>query len=232
MKEGGREKAKQRAGESAANLVSDGMVVGLGTGSTAAHAIRRLAERFEAGLAVRGIPTSYQSEQLARESGLPLTSLADAAPDLAIDGADQIVNGTVIKGGGGAHTREKIVGSAADRLVVVVDSSKQASVLAKPVPVAVLPDGKSTVAEAIENLGGEPSVRAATEKDGPVVTDNGNIVIDCSFGQIETPEQLGTQLSAVPGVVEHGLFVDLVDEAHIGDPDGVDIRKFGDTHSV
>jgi ribose 5-phosphate isomerase A len=114
----------------------------------------------------------------------------------------------------------------------VVDSSKQASVLAKPVPVAVLPDGKSTVAEAIENLGGEPSVRAATEKDGPVVTDNGNIVIDCSFGQIETPEQLGTQLSAVPGVVEHGLFVDLVDEAHIGDPDGVDIRKFGDTHSV
>ena len=216
--------AKRRAGESAAEAVDDGMVVGLGTGSTAAHAIRALGRRVDAGLDISGIPTSFQSRELAREAGIPLTTLEEASPDIAIDGADQVADGTLVKGGGAAHAREKIVDAAADRLLVVVDPSKVADVLAHPIPVEVLPDARTTVANAVREQGGDPTLRSATRKDGPVVTDNGNLVVDCDFGEVEAPTERAAALASLPGVVEHGLFVGLADEIHVGSGDGVTIR--------
>ncbi|MFD1586686.1 ribose-5-phosphate isomerase RpiA [Halorientalis brevis] len=226
MKRGGSEAAKRQAGESAATVVEDGAVVGLGTGSTTAHAIRALGEAVESGLDVQGIPTSYQSRELAREVGVPLTTLDDASPDVAIDGADQAANGDLVKGGGAAHAREKLVADAADRLVIVVDDSKLADALSVPVPVEVLPDARTPVAARISELGGEPDLRAAERKDGPVVTDNGNLVLDCDFGTIDDPVGLATTLSAIPGVVEHGLFVGMADELHVGSADDVTVQRF------
>jgi ribose 5-phosphate isomerase A len=225
MKRGGADEAKRRAGESAAAVVTDGLVVGLGTGSTAAHAVRALGERVDDGLEIRGIPTSFQSRELAREAGIPLTTLDEASPDVAIDGADQVADGTLVKGGGAAHASEKIVDAAADRLLVVVDPSKEADELDVPVPVEVLPDARRPVASRVESLGGDPTLRAAERKDGPVVTDNGNLVLDCEFGTIADPESLAASLSAVPGVVEHGLFVGLADEIHVGTATDVRVRE-------
>jgi ribose 5-phosphate isomerase A len=227
---GGSDAAKRRAGESAAATVDDGDVVGLGTGSTAAHAIRRLGERVDAGLDVRGVPTSFASRELAADAGIPLLDLDEAvgpdAPgiDVAVDGADQVAvgrgdepsAGPLIKGGGAAHAREKLVDAAADRFLVVADPSKESPVLDRSVPVEVLPAGRSVVAEAVRAAGGEPTLRRAERKDGPVVTDNGNLVLDCAFGEVSAPARLATTLSETPGVVEHGLFVGLADEVHVG----------------
>ncbi|MFC7074534.1 ribose-5-phosphate isomerase RpiA [Halovenus rubra] len=224
MKQGGSEREKRHAGESATQAVSDGMVVGLGTGSTAAFAIEMLGERVEAGLDIHGIPTSFQSRQLARDAGIPLTTLDVATPDVAIDGADQVVDDTLIKGGGAAHASEKIVDTAADRLIVVADPSKIAQALCHPVPVAVLPEARATVSARVKELDGTPELRDAASKDGPVVTDNGNLVLDCEFGTVSDPKKLATSLSAIPGVVEHGLFVGCADEIHIGTKEGVTVE--------
>lgn len=225
MKRGGSEDAKRRAGESAGAAVEDGMVVGLGTGSTAAHAITDLGRRVADGLQIEGIPTSFQSRERAREADIPLTSLSEAPPDIAIDGADQFAGTALIKGGGAAHAREKIVDSAADRFLVVADPTKEADTLDHPVPIEVLPTARTPISDELERLGGDPELRAAERKDGPVVTDNGNLVIDCAFGDIETPERLATNLAAIPGVVEHGLFVDMADEIHVGTATGVEIQS-------
>jgi len=224
MDDGAIEAAKRRAGERAAEAVSDGDVVGLGTGSTAAFAIRAIGDRVDAGLDVRGIPTSYQAADLAREAGIPRCTLADATPDVAIDGADQVAEGGLLKGGGAAHAREKVVDAAADRFLVVADERKAVPVLDGPVPVEVLPDAAPTVREAVEGLGGEPVRRDAERKDGPVVTDNGNLVLDCRFGAIEEPAGLAADLDGVPGVVAHGIFVDLADVVYVGTGDGVEER--------
>lgn len=222
---GGGDEAKRRAGERAAELTEDGAVVGLGTGSTAAHAIRALGRRVDSGLDVSGIPTSYQSADLAREAGISLVTLDDATPDLAIDGADRVAGFDLIKGGGGAHTREKLVDSAAERFVVVIDPSKEADVLDRPVPVELLPAARNPVSAAIEALGGEPELRTADRKDGPVVTDNGNLLLDCDFGRIENPEELAGELSGIPGVLDHGLFVGLADVVLVGTDEGVEERR-------
>jgi ribose 5-phosphate isomerase A len=227
MKSGGSEAAKRRAGESAATAVEDGMVVGLGTGSTAAHAIRKLGRRVDAGLDIEGIPTSFQARERASEAGIPLTTLSEATPDLAIDGADQVAGGHLVKGGGAAHTREKLVDAASDRLLVVVDPSKLADALDHPVPLAVLPDARRPVADAVREQGGEPDLRRAERKDGPVVTDEGHLVLDCDFGAVDDPAGRSRALSAVPGVVEHGLFVGMADEIHVGDGDGVTVHTPG-----
>lgn len=222
---GGNEGAKQNAGEAAASLAEDGMTVGLGTGSTAAHAIHALGQRVGEGLDIRGIPTSYQSADLAREAGISLVTLDDATPDLAIDGADQVAGFDLIKGGGGAHTREKLVDSAAVRFVVVADPSKEAAVLDRPVPLEILSTARTPVSAAVRDLGGEPALRAAERKDGPVVTDNGNLILDCEFGRIESPDELVGDLSGIPGVLEHGLFVGLADEIYVGTDKGVEERS-------
>jgi ribose 5-phosphate isomerase A len=240
---GGSDAAKRRAGESAAERVADGEVVGLGTGSTAAHAIRRLGDRVDGGLDVRGVATSFASRELAADCGLPLLDLDEAvgpgAPgiDIAIDGADQVAIGggegdeagagvgPLIKGGGAAHAREKLVDAAADRFLVVADPSKEAPVLDRSVPVEVLPAGRTAVAEGVRAAGGEPTLRRAERKDGPVVTDNGNLVLDCAFGEITDPGSLAATLAATPGVVEQGIFVDLADEVHVGTETGVRVAK-------
>ena len=237
---GGSDAAKRRASESAAAAAGDGDVIGLGTGSTAAHAIRRLGERVDDGLDVRGVPTSFASRELAVEEGVPCLDLPEAVGpdgpgiDVAIDGADQVATGAgtadagsgesdapapggaLIKGGGAAHAREKLVDAAADRLLVVVDPSKESPRLDRPVPVEVLPAGRTAVAAAVRDAGGEPTLRRAERKDGPVVTDNGNLVLDCAFGAIGDPGSLATALSTTPGVVDHGLFVGLADAIHVG----------------
>ncbi|MFC7234979.1 ribose-5-phosphate isomerase RpiA [Halosegnis marinus] len=225
---GGSDAAKRRAGEAAADRVTDGQVVGLGTGSTAAHAIRALGRAADSGLDVRGIPTSFASRQLAREVGVPLTTLEEATPDVAIDGADEVCERPggfdLVKGGGAAHTREKYVDSAADDLLVVADPSKLADPLAGPIPVAVVPDARPVVAAAVRELGGEPTLRAAEHKDGPVVTDDGNLVLDCAFDGFD-PDELSAALSATPGVVEHGLFCGLADAVFVGTEDGVEVLE-------
>jgi len=223
--QGGTDDAKRRAGESAADAVSDGAVVGLGTGSTAAYAIRELGRRVDSGLDIRGIPTSHGARRLAREVGIPLTTLAEATPNVAIDGADQVADFDLIKGGGAAHAREKLVDSAAERFLVVVDETKLTDPLDAAVPVEVLPDAVPVVERELEALDGTPELRAAERKDGPVVTDNGNLVVDCAFGAIADAEALAADLSALPGVVEHGLFVGLADEIHVGSEDAVDVRR-------
>ncbi|UPV75513.1 ribose-5-phosphate isomerase RpiA [Halorussus limi] len=224
---GGSDAEKRAAGESAAEAVEDGTVVGLGTGSTAAHAIRAVGRRVDSGLDVRGIPTSFQSRQLAKEAGIPLTTLDEAGTvDLAIDGADQFSGPHLVKGGGAAHAREKIVDAAADRLLVVADPSKAAERLDHSVPVEVLPDARTTVAAEVRGLGGSPTLRSAERKDGPVVTDNGNLVLDCEFGTIANPAELAADLAGLPGAVEHGLFVGMADEIHVGREDGADVKTF------
>lgn len=225
MDETERERAKRLAGESAADAVADGAVVGLGTGSTAAHAIDRLGERATEGLNVWGIPTSYQARERARAAGIELTSLDERAPTVAIDGADQVAGRQLLKGGGAAHVREKIVDTAADRLVIVVDLSKESERLDRSVPVAVLPAARRPVADAIAARGGEPTLRAAAHKDGPVVTDDGALVMDCSFGPIERPGDLAAEIDSIPGTIGHGLFVDGADEIRVGGPNGVTVRE-------
>jgi ribose 5-phosphate isomerase A len=223
---GGSDAAKRRAGEHAADLVTDGDTVGLGTGSTAAHAIRAIGEAVDAGLDVRGVATSYASRDLAREVGIPVVGL-DAVDrlDIAIDGADQVSDDlALLKGGGAAHAREKVVDAAAERFVVVADPSKETAVLDRAVAVEVLPDARATVRRTVRERGGTPTLRSAERKDGPVVTDNGNLLLDCAFGAIDEPAALAADLSTIPGVVEHGLFVGLADEVHVGSEDGVTVR--------
>ncbi len=213
---------KRAAGIVAAGLVSSGMVVGLGTGSTVAYTIKELGRRVkEEGLDILGVVTSYQSEMLAIDAGIRLTTLSqNPVLDIAIDGADQIDSKLrAIKGGGAAHTREKIVSVSAKRFVVVADESKTSTQLDKPVPVEALPFAKELVMNKIRELGGEPELRSAVKKDGPVITDNGNFVLDVEFGVIKDPEALALQLSAIPGVVEHGIFCN-VNELYIGKKDG------------
>jgi ribose 5-phosphate isomerase A len=199
---------KRAAGRKAAEMVEDGMVVGLGTGSTVLSAMEYLAERIEGGLSITGIPTSYQAEIRARTLGIPLATLQDhPAPDIAIDGADIVDSRRrLIKGRGGALTREKCVAQAAGRLVIVVDQGKCAQMLAGVVPVEVLPFAELPVFRAIENLGAKPVLREGLAKDGPIITDNGHFILDCTFPAIKDPEGLEIALDSTPGVISSGLF--------------------------
>ncbi len=211
---------KQAAGELAAQLVKNGMVVGLGTGSTAAYAIKELGRRVASGLEILGVPTSYQSAFLAAESGIPITTL-DEHPvlDIVIDGADQIAKFTAIKGGGAAHTREKIVALSAKKFVVVVDETKVVDVLNHPVPLEVLPFARKLVEKQVTGLGGKAKLRMGVKKDGPVVSDNGNLIMDADFGEIDDPYSLDDALSHCSGIIEHGIFTK-VDIVYIGKKDG------------
>lgn len=201
-------RGKKRAGYEAAGLISDGMVIGLGTGSTVLYTMERVGVMVREGMAVAGVPTSFQTAIRARDFGIPLTTLDDhPVLDLAIDGADQVDPlRRLIKGRGAALTREKCVAAAADRLIIVVDPTKIVRCLDAAVPVEVLPFAATTVAHAINRMGGRSTLREGSGKDGPVVTDNGNFVLDCTFGRIEEPELLEDRLTALPGVITCGLF--------------------------
>lgn len=213
--------AKKIAGKSAAELVVDGMAIGLGTGSTIAHVIQRLGELVQGGLNFVAVPTSYQTEMLAIRAGIPLTSLwAHPSLDIAIDGADQVdTKLNLVKGGGAAHTREKIVAYSAMRFVIAVDEEKIVDVLNCPVPLEVIPYARKFVEDRVTELSGSPRLRLAQKKDGPVITDNGNFIIDADFGEILDPQKLDEKLSSIPGIVEHGIFTN-ADEVHVGGKGG------------
>lgn len=223
------EAGKRAAGESAATLVKDGMVVGLGTGSTVAWTIRKIGDMVKEGMDIQGVATSYQSESLAISCGIQLTSLAqNPVLDLAIDGADQVDKKFfVIKGGGAAHTREKIVSHCARRFVVVCDQTKHVEQLTAPVPVEVIPFGSGLANRRLQEMGGRPVLRMGKMKDGPVITDNGNLIMDVDFGVIDDPGVLAARLSSIPGVLDHGIFCNL-DELHLARSGAVEIiRKLG-----
>jgi ribose 5-phosphate isomerase A len=218
------EAEKEAAGRAAAKLVRDGEVVGLGTGSTAYFAVIALGERVKLGLKIIGIPTSLHTGDLARSVGIPLTTLDDRPEiDITIDGADEVdPKLNLIKGGGGALTREKVIAAASKKMVVVADASKVVSVLGKfPLPVEVISFARTVVERKIVSLGGSPKLR--TKPDGsPYLTDNGNPILDCSFGAIADPPALARALSSTPGIVEHGLFIGLATMALVGRPDRVE----------
>jgi ribose 5-phosphate isomerase A len=202
---------KEAAARDSLRFVRDDNVVGLGTGSTAAYAVKFLAEQVRAGLKVRGIPTSVHTKELAGSLGIPLTTLDECQQiDVDIDGADEFDPQLhLIKGGGGALLREKIIASASRQVVIIADSSKQVDVLGKfPLPVEVIPFAQPLVAKRISALGSSVKLRRDA-KGNAFVTDEGHHILDCSFGQIPDPPALARKLSDMPGVVEHGLFIDL-----------------------
>ena len=200
---------KEAAARASLQFVKEGQVVGLGSGSTATHFIKLLGEKVRNGLRVRGIPTSVRSRELAESLGIPLTTLDDCQEiAVTVDGADEVdPQLRLIKGGGGALLREKIVASATKQMVVVADATKQVQRLGKfPLPVEVIRFAQALVAKRITALGAEVELR--TQTDGrPFVTDENNHILDCRFGEIRDPDQLARQLSDMPGVVEHGLFI-------------------------
>lgn len=219
---------KRMVGYEAAELVKDGNVVGLGTGSTTHHFIEKLGERMiKEELEVLGVPTSYQSFFLARNSKIPITTLEEHDVDLAVDGADEVdPHLNLIKGGGAAHTLEKIVDHSAKRFVVIVDDSKVVDQLGKfPVPVEVIPQALRVATQELKAMGGMPELRMAERKDGPVITDNGNMVVDATFKSIEEPEELEIALNSIPGVVENGIFAGMAHEVMVGTPQGLNILK-------
>lgn len=215
---------KKNAGYKAAEYVKDGDVLGLGTGSTTHYFIEAVGKRIqEEGIKVKGIPTSFQSLLLAKECNIPITSLEENDIDLAVDGADEVDrNFNLIKGGGAAHTKEKIVDYAAEKFYVIVDESKYVeSIGAFPVPIEVIPESSRMVIQTLEDMGATPEIRMAERKDGPIITDNGNFIIDAKFEKIESPEHLEIDLNTIPGVVENGIFSNMVDKVIIGTADGI-----------
>lgn len=217
---------KRAAAEAAAEMVQDGMVLGLGTGSTSNLAIERIGRKVSEGLRVRGVATSLATEALARKVGIPLVSLDEVEElDLTIDGADEVdPRFNLIKGMGGALLREKVVAFASREEVIIVDDSKLVEVLGtkSPLPVEVTPFGHTKTAHALESLGCRAKVKGGAV---PFVTDNGNLIYECRFERIDDPELLEAELHLIPGVVECGLFIGLATKLVVASDRGVEIRR-------
>jgi ribose 5-phosphate isomerase A len=213
--------AKKAAAELAITEIQDGMIVGLGTGSTAYWAIKGLGVRVQNGLHIQAVATSVASENLAKELGIPLVPFADISEiDVTIDGADEVdPDWHLIKGGGGALLREKIVAFSSKKLIIVVDESKVVAQLgAFPLPVEVVKFGYELTIRKLRALGCEPKVRVADNQ--PFVTDNGNYIIDCLFASITSPAELHQAINGIPGVVENGLFISMASRVIVGYKDG------------
>ena len=222
LEQSARDRAKQIAAGRAVEFVRDGMVVGLGSGTTASLFIEQLGKRVRGGLRIRAIASSIASEELAKSFGIEICDF-DRCPmlDVTIDGADEIGPGlALIKGGGGALLREKIVASASKRFVIVADSVKIVPVLGRfPLPVEVIPMASPLVVRRLVDLGVEPTVRQG--KDGTeYITDEGNLIVDCACGEIHDPARLAASLRSIVGVVEHGLFLHMASLALIAGEDG------------
>ncbi|MBW3042664.1 ribose-5-phosphate isomerase RpiA [Prochlorococcus marinus] len=214
---------KHAVAQAAVDKIQNGMVLGLGSGSTAALMIEALAQKIKSGVIkdVVGVTTSFQGEVLAAELGIPLKSLSSVSQiDLAIDGADEVDSSfQLIKGGGACHVQEKLVAALAKKFIVVVDSTKivERLNLDFKLPVEVLPSAWKQVKKTLEDLGGVGQLRMAQKKAGPIVTDQGNLILDLTFQNgIDQPEQLESQINNIPGVLENGLFVNLTDEVLVG----------------
>jgi len=211
------------AAEKAVEHVDNGMVIGLGTGSTVKYAIKKLGERVNTGLKIEGIPTSLRTKKLAKECNIPLVDLNDYAEiDLTIDGADEVDSFlNLIKGGGGALTREKIIAYHSKKEIIVVDETKVVKKLGVdfPVPVEVTKFGWNATKKTLEELGCTTELR--TIMDEVYITDNSNYILDCDFGRINEPEVLEKEINSIPGVIENGLFINLADEIIVGSKQGI-----------
>jgi len=217
---------KLAAAKAAVDYIKDGMVVGLGTGSTAAKMVDLVGERVKDGLDIVAVPTSEATAEQAKGLGIKVVGLDEVSViDLTIDGTDEVDSEMrLIKGGGGAHLREKIVASLSDQMIVIAENKKMVETLgAFKLPVEVIPFAASALLPKMEALGSDPAIRQKDGKD--FHTDEGNLIIDCAFGAIDDPENLAITLSTMAGVVEHGLFIDFADVVLIGTDDGVE--KFG-----
>ncbi len=216
---------KKKVAIEAVQEVKNGSIVGLGSGSTVAYVIEELGRRVkEEELEIQGIPTSYETMKLAVQYGVPLTTLNEhPKPDMDIDGADQ-VNGelNLVKGLGGALTREKIVGKASKRLIIVVDERKLTDRLGadQVVPIEVIPIATTVVTNALRSFNGKSTLRRIGNDDLQFITDNGNFILDVDFGIIENPRELERKLQTVTGIVENGLFLDMTHKVYVGHKDG------------
>lgn len=219
------ENLKRNAAKSALKILPSSGVIGLGSGSTVAFFAEELGKLVQEGAEIHVVPSSYQAYQLALKYDIPLTNL-DRQPelDMTIDGADEVDEElNLIKGGGGALLREKVIASASKRLIIIVDESKLVRHLGEdfPIPVEVLPFALEPVQRKIQSMGIHPVLRIAERKMGPVVTDNGNFLLDLEFSEpLQNPVELSINLKMIPGVIETGLFVDMADEVHVGTQDG------------
>jgi len=219
-----KEELKKLAGEKAVDHIQDGMIVGLGTGSTIEYSLKKLGKLVRNGLKIKGIPTSIHTKRIAIQEQIPLTSL-DLYPviDITIDGADEVDSDlNLIKGGGGALAREKIIAFNSTKVIIVIDDSKVVKALGIdfPLPVEVMKFGWTSTQKTLEELGCNVELRKVMGNE-PYITDNSNYILDCEFERIEEPEQLEIKINNIPGVAENGLFIGLVDEVIVGGKQGI-----------
>ena len=214
---------KRLAAEKACEYLEDGMIVGLGTGSTVKYALKKIGEMVKNGLEIKGIPTSIETKKIAQREMIPLTNLDDNPNiDLTIDGADEVDSELrLIKGGGGALTREKIIAYHSKQLIIVIDETKVVKILGIdfPLPVEVVKYGWNLTKNKLKELNCDVEIRKIM--DNPYITDNSNYILDCEFERIQEPEQLEIDINNIPGVVENGLFLGLADEIIVGSKQGI-----------
>jgi ribose 5-phosphate isomerase A len=219
-----KEELKKLAGEEAVKHIEDDMIVGLGTGSTVEYTLRKLGELVNEGFKIKGIPTSVHTKRIAKGEKIPLTTL-DENPeiDVTIDGADEVdSNLNLIKGGGGALTREKIIAFNSKKVIIVIDDSKVVKALGIdfPLPVEIIKFGWTSTKKILEEFGCNVELREIM-KNEPYITDNGNYILDCEFERIDNPVQLEKDINSIPGVVENGLFINLVNKVIVGGKQGI-----------
>ena len=219
-----REDLKKQAGEKAVEYIDDGMIVGLGTGSTVEYTIRKLGKLVRDGLKIKGIPTSVHTQRVAKKEKIPLTTLEEnPAIDLTIDGADEVdPDLNLIKGGGGALVREKIIAFNSKKVIIVIDDSKIVKALGIdfPLPVEVVRFGWTSTKKTLEEIGCNVELRRVMENE-PYITDNSNYILDCEFDRIAEPAKLEIDINNIPGVVENGLFIGLVNQVIVGGKQGI-----------
>jgi ribose 5-phosphate isomerase A len=218
-----KEELKKLAGEKAVEYVKEGMILGLGSGSTVEYSIKKLDKLVKEGLKIKGIPTSMHTKRIANEHNIPLTTLEENPEiDLTIDGADEVdSNLNLIKGGGGALTREKIIAYHSKQVIIIVDDSKVVKALGIdfPLPVEVLKFGWTSTGKVLEKFGCNAQLRKIMGE--PFITDNSNYILDCEFEKIDNPEQLEIDINSIPGVVENGLFIGLASKVIVGGKQGI-----------
>lgn len=219
-----REDLKKQAGEKAVEYIKEGMIVGLGTGSTVEYSLKKLGKLVRDGLKIKGIPTSIHTQRIAKKEKIPLTTLEEnPVIDLTIDGADEVDSDlNLIKGGGGALVREKIIAFNSKKVIIVIDDSKIVKALGIdfPLPVEVVKFGWTSTKKTLEKIGCNVELRRVMENE-PYITDNSNYILDCEFERIVEPEQLEIDINNIPGVVDNGLFIGLADEVIVGGKQGI-----------